>query len=243
MRVGDEQPRESVRPMNDDELMAVLLGEPPATDGDGYAAAERDMAVAREQLRRIGDGLARQAPSSSPVAREPVPRGRRLRRGMLALAVSVAVALTGTAVAYLVAHNGISEADDVRSKLTAEGVLACAGTIAEGTVDKVDELGGGRFRVVLDVEHRYKPEGGGARLSFVTEGAETKTYYRTGARILVLVPENAAEGPETFREGDPPLPDGGPGAPSGPVRDALDWGRQWVEQALPGSRGVDCPHE
>ncbi|MFJ5773397.1 hypothetical protein [Streptomyces sp. NPDC093094] len=64
----------------DDELMAVLLGE-PARGKDGaaaerHAAAERDMAVVREQLRWIGDGLVR----SAAAPRRPEPRDRRERQ-------------------------------------------------------------------------------------------------------------------------------------------------------------------
>ncbi|MCX4974458.1 hypothetical protein [Streptomyces sp. NBC_00620] len=242
---------EHEQPVDDEQLMAVLLGRPspqdPGTAADRHAAAERDMAAVQGQLRRIGDGLARAAataPVAPPEPRAPVRRSRRTRKVVLALAASVAVALVGTAAAYLVAHNGTVDGGADEARLTAEGSIACSTAVAEGTVARVDALGGDeRFRVVLDVDRYYKPESGKPQLSFTTEGAETKTYYRIGVRMLVVVSGIAAEGLETFREGDPALPDGGPDAPSGPVRDALEWGRQWVGKALPGARGVDCPLE
>lgn len=227
---------------HDEQLMAVLLGEssPPGAAADRHAAAERDMTVVQEQLRRIGDGLARAAAAAAPAALPeppaPVRRTRRTRKLVLALAASVAVAVVGTAGAYLVAHNGTVDDGAADGKLTSEGVIACSSAVAEGTVARVEPLGGDeRFRVVLDVDRYYKPESGKAQLSFTTEGEETRTYYRTGVRMLVVVSRFAAEGPETFREGDP--------ASAGEAADALAWGRQWVEEALPGAKGMDCPVE
>ncbi|MFE7214866.1 hypothetical protein ACFU93_33975, partial [Streptomyces sp. NPDC057611] len=102
-----------------DELMAVLLGEPsPAQAGDSadrYADAERDMAAVREQLLRIGDGLAQKAPGREESA--PVRSRQPGRRRLFALVASVAVALLGTGTAYLVAHNGTMNGESA-AKLT-----------------------------------------------------------------------------------------------------------------------------
>ncbi len=249
---------EHEQPVNDEQMMAVLLGEPspPGPDGaEQHAAAERDMAVVREQLRWIGDGLARKAAAVAPDpqvsregshadSREPrtaVRRSSRPHKGLLALAASAAVVLGGTA-AYLIAHNGAADDGGGDAKLTPEGVVACSTAVAEGTVVRVEQLTGDeKFRVVLDVDRHYKPESGKPRLSFTTEGAETRTYYRTGVRMLVVVSRFAAEGPETFREGDPA--DAGPGGTGKDPGDALAWGREWVKRALPGAEGLGCPVE
>ncbi|MBZ9644737.1 hypothetical protein [Streptomyces sp. PSKA30] len=225
----------------DDELMAVLLGEPARGErGDAaerHAAAERDMAVVREQLRSIGDGLVRKAvagqrPDPAPAA---VPAPRRRRLGLFVLAASVAVALLGTGAAYLVAHNGAVHGGS-DALLTEEGLVACSRDIAEGTVARVEQLGGDdRFRIVLDVDRSYKPENGERRLIFTDQGPNVPEYYKTGARMLVLVSSLPGEPPQTFRAGDS-QPEGG----SGPARDALDVGRQLVEQALPGAQDLAC---
>ncbi|MEV6592425.1 hypothetical protein [Streptomyces acidicola] len=221
----------------DDELMAVLLGEPsPASAGDRadrYAAAERDMAAVREELRWIGNGLAQKAagrPESAPM------RGRRAgRRGLFALAASVAVALLGTSTAYLVAQNGAVEGGSA-ALLTYEGLIACSSTVAEGTVERVEPVGGNdRYRIVLDVDRYYKPARGARQLAFTDEGANVPAYYRTGAHMLVLVSSLLGEGPESYRAGDPSYGEGRTAA-----GDALEEGRLSVERALPGARGLTC---
>ncbi|WP_158694388.1 hypothetical protein [Streptomyces canus] len=242
-----------------DELMAVLLGEPaprPGPDGtretQGYGAAERDMAAVREQLRRIGDGLARAAaercapeevptavsmPESVPMP-EPVPVRRwwRGRLGLVALAAAVAVASLGTGAAYLVAHNGV-EGDGPQALLTVEGLIACSSTVVEGTVERVEAAGGDdRYRVVLDVERYYKPASGERSITFVDQGANVPAYYRSGARMLVLVSSLPGEGPDTYRAGDPSYAEDRTGA----AQDALEEGRLRIERALPAARGLTC---
>ncbi|MFG3196355.1 hypothetical protein ACGFYT_09505 [Streptomyces sp. NPDC048208] len=224
----------------DDELMAVLMGEPSrAETGDAaerHLAAERDMAVVREQLRWIGDGLVRKAAAGQRP--EPAPASRKWRRrGLFALAASVAVALLGTGTAYLVATNGGGQEGGSEALLTSEGLVACSRDIAEGTVERVEPLGGGdRFRIVLDVDRSYKPEDGKRKLTFTDQGPGVSKYYKTGALMLVLVSTLPGEGPQTFRAGDAPYPDGR----SGPARDALEAGRLLVERALPGAQGLAC---
>ncbi|MFI5756777.1 hypothetical protein [Streptomyces sp. NPDC051569] len=220
----------------DEYLMAVLLSEPaPAAAGDAakHAAAERDMAEVRDQLHRIGDGLARVAagPPEKPVR-------RRRRRGLLVLAASVALAVLGTGGSYLAARVGSPDDGGAEARLTEQALLACSTAIAEGVVAKVEPLGGeDRFRIVLDVEHTYKPGTGEARLAFTAEGAETRTYYRIGARMLVVVSRFPEEGPQTYRAGDPAPQEG----ESDRARDALDWGREWIRGTLPVVRGEKCP--
>jgi len=227
-----------------DELMAVLLGEPAPRETQEYGAAERDMAAVREQLRRIGDGLARAAaevpePVPEPVSvPEPVPVRRwwRGRLGLVALAAAVAVASLGTGAAYLVAHNGV-EGEGSQALLTVEGLIACSSTVVEGTVARVEAAGGDdRYRVVLDVERHYKPASGERTVTFVDQGANVPAYYRTGARMLVLVSSLPGEGPDTYRAGDPPYAEDRTGA----AQDALAEGRLRIERALPAARGLTC---
>ncbi|MDN3022862.1 hypothetical protein [Streptomyces sp. S.PB5] len=224
----------------DDELMAVLLGEPPDTrDGASaarHAAAERDMDAVREQLRWIGDGLAREAAGREAAGPAGPVRRRRVRGwGLFALAASVVLALLGTGTMYVVAHGGVGEGG-ADALLTEEGLVACARAVVEGTVERVESAGGDRYRIVLEVERYYKPSSGDRRLSFSDQGEYVPAYYRTGARMLVLVSSLSGEGPVTYRAGDEPYAEGGKGA----AGDDLEAGRLMVEEALPGARDVDC---
>ncbi|WP_460065706.1 hypothetical protein [Streptomyces sp. YKOK-I1] len=229
----------------DDELMAVLLGEPSsAREGDSadrYVAAERDMAVVQEQLRRIGDGLARKAaewsePECVPMPVVTVPRRRRRQWGAFGLAASVAAVLLGTGTAYLVAHNGAVDGGS-DALLTYEGLIACSSSVVEGTVERVELVGGGdRYRVILDVERYYKPTSGERRLTFTDQGAKVPAYYKTGVRMLVLVSSLPGEGPDSYRAGDPAYPEGR----TGPASDALEAARLRVERALPEARHLEC---
>ncbi|MDK1345296.1 hypothetical protein QNO09_18720 [Streptomyces sp. 378] len=242
----------------DEQLMAVLLGQPsPSGDAaaaSAYAEAERDMDVVRHQLQRVGNGLARHASGGQDASgnRDSSPDGRagsaeasargvrtsRTRGLLFALAASVAVAALGTGTAYWAAHNGGTEEHSADTKLTPEGIVACSTAVAEGTVARVDPLARDQgVRVVLDADRYYKPRSGKPELVFTSEGDDTGSYYRPGVRMLVIVSRFSAEGPQTFRQGDP-VPDGHQG--SG-IRDALDWGRQWVDRALPGAAGMPCP--
>ncbi|MER5841144.1 hypothetical protein ACFVIN_05080 [Streptomyces prasinus] len=223
----------------DDELMAVLLGDPPPDRGESarerHTAAARDMAAVREQLRRVGDGLAREA--AGRARREPAPRRRRTRLLLFALAASVAVVLLGTGTAYLVARDGSADGG-TDALLTHEGLIACSSAVAEGTVTRIEPAGGNdRYRIVLNVDRHYKPSDGERELIFTDEGADVPAYYRAGVRVLVLIPSTPGEGPESYRAGDPP----GPGHGARPTaRDALEEGRLQVERALPGSRDLEC---
>ncbi|QIQ04807.1 hypothetical protein [Streptomyces liangshanensis] len=241
----------------DEHLMAVLLGESVPREsvpregegGAGRAAAERDMALVREHLHRIGDGLAGAAAPTPEPAPEPAPAGRRRarfrRRVLYGLAASVALALLGTGGAYLAAHHG---GGGGQALLTDGGLVACSTAIAEGTIAGVEPAGGRhRFRIVLDVEQSYRPAAGKPRLVFTEEGAEVPAYYRKGARMLVVVSGTPGEPPLTFRAGDPAYDresahDGESthDGTSEPPRDALEWGRRWVERALPEARGLEC---
>ncbi|MFD3657163.1 hypothetical protein [Streptomyces sp. NPDC058620] len=201
-----------------DELMAVLLGEPsPDADDDAaaaarHAAAARDMELLGEQLRIVGDRLA------APEAHAPA-RSRWTRKGPLALAASVviAVCLTGTGILWSVAQPS-EESGDV--KLTEEGRLACARVVADGTVSRT-ERAGGLVRVVLTVDRYLKPDKGPRETSFIVPGAE-ENYFRPGRPMLVVVSRFPGEGVESYLGDDR----------------AAAW--QWMTDALPASRTLDC---
>ncbi|MEU4151107.1 hypothetical protein [Streptomyces sp. NPDC026659] len=240
-----------------DALIAAITGEEPSEEARRddrfrreHRAAEADVAVLRRELTRIaetlaGDEPAEEAPEAAATtkttpprpSRPPRPR-RRLRAALLTLAASAAVGLFGVGISWLGAHNagGGTSADSVASgaKLTPEGVIACARAVAEGTVERVEPAGqDGAFTVSLKVDHAYKGAGH-PELTFTVHGTGAPRYYRTGVRMLVVVPASSAEDPETFRAGDPPPePDGS--------RDDLEWGRAWVTGALPGAGHLSCP--
>ncbi|MFF8602547.1 hypothetical protein ACF065_21455 [Streptomyces sp. NPDC015232] len=247
-----------------DPLMRVLSDEdlPEAADRDPeIAAARADVAVLREQLALLGPLLAGDAPrgdapaGSAPesVAPEPVTpqpvaarvRGRGRRVLAWTLAASVVLAVGGVGVAYRVAHSGDVDGVGGSAKLTPEAHVACATDIAEGTVARVEPLAEeGGLRVVLQVEHRYKPASGERRLVFRASDspdseAPAESYFRVGTRMLVVVSRFADEGPLTFREGA--APPGEIGDDVGEVRDELEYGRKWIEGAMPGASGLECP--
>lgn len=205
-----------------DELMAVLLGEPAPDadqDADGaarYASAARDMAVLGEQLRVVGDRLA--APEALPEVRAP-GRPRWTGRGPLALAASVVVAacLAGTGILWSVAQPSGEHGD---AKLTEEGRLACARVIADGTVSRT-ERAAGLVRVVLTVDRYLKPDKGPRETSFVVTGEE-EDYFRPGRPMLVVVSRFPGEGVESYLGDDR----------------AVAW--QSMQAALPASRDLEC---
>ncbi|WP_405768155.1 hypothetical protein [Streptomyces sp. NBC_01538] len=188
--------------------------------------------VVHEQSEGMRDASAKQADRAEP------PRRRRL---WAAAAVTVLV-LGGLAAGALLAmdDDGGGADGDGAVSLSAEGTVACASSIAEGRVSQVAPEGDGdRVRVALDVDRSYKPAGGSeTRLSFTTSEPDAETYYKVGVRMLVLVSSQEGEAPTTYRAGDP-APSEADGT-SAEANDRLDWGRAWVEKALPGAQGLKC---
>ncbi|MGA5196032.1 hypothetical protein [Streptomyces exfoliatus] len=240
-----------------DPVRLAMSGEPLPEGAEGdpdVRAALADVETLREQLTFIATAVAGPAPAPEG---SPRPRRRRALRRALAVVAAVAVlGVLGTGGAYLVAHNGQLDGGLQDAKLTAEGLVACATDIAEGTVTRVERLGGDHgLRVTLSVERRYKGEteeeartagtaAGEPRLVFTAEDVPVEEpggpYFRVGTRVLVIVSRFPGEGPMTHREGDPPPR--GAGEEVGAVRDDLEYGRAWVEKALPGAAGADCSH-
>ncbi|WP_411073488.1 hypothetical protein [Streptomyces sp. cmx-4-7] len=241
----------------DVDPLALVLSDEPLPEGAAndpeVARALADVAVLREQLAVAGRVLAGQGPPPAPADRgrsdrRRAHRGRpdqersdrdRSRRGRIlawTLAASAAVVALGAAGSFLAAHGGDTGGHE--AKLTPSGVVACSTHVAEGTVTRVEPLpGAGEFRVVLRVDRAYKPADGPRRLTFDSAGADGPRL-RPGSRVLVLVPAAPGEPAITFREGAPPP--GEVGEDVGPVRDELEYGRAWVESALPGAEGLEC---
>ncbi|WP_018545094.1 hypothetical protein [Streptomyces sp. LaPpAH-108] len=255
---GDDGDREGTAAYGGgpDALMAAITGEEPSEEARRDArfrrehrAAEADVAVLRRELTRLAETLTGETGEGTPEAeamevapaRPPRPRPRRrVRTALLALAASAAVGLFGVGISWLGAHDagGGASADSAASgaKLGPQAVIACARAVAEGTVERVEPAGAqGVFTVVLKVSRFYKPPTSDrAELTFTVHDTAAPRSYRTGARMLVVVPRSAAEDPQTFRAGDPPREEDG-------SRDDLEWGRAWVTGALPGARHLTCP--
>ncbi|MFE0625800.1 hypothetical protein ACFW3D_02390 [Streptomyces sp. NPDC058864] len=211
----------------DEALSAALADVPPAaSDGSeahrAYAAARADVDLLRTQVRLIGDALA--APSAPPVGRRP--RGRRALAWCLASVVAGVVGAGGVVLARNAALGDGSATGD--AKPTAEGIVACASDIAEGTVREVTPAGGpGDLRVVMDVDRRLKPAGGGPLLTFTIhvddDHDDVAPPPGPGSRVLVMVSVLPGE-PVHLYEG------------AADIASA----RAWLEKALPASRGLPC---
>ncbi|MEU0832775.1 hypothetical protein [Streptomyces sp. NPDC005969] len=176
------------------------------------------MAVLSGRLRYIGDTL---AAGGEPARAAPVVRRSRMRRGPLALAASVVVLVCALGVGVLWrAAQPAGEGGD--AKLTESGMVACARTIADGSVTRTEEAGGS-VRVVLAVERYLKPERGGpAEMEFLVSRDEAG-YFRPGERMVVSISRFAGEGVQSYTGAD---------------REAA-W--EWMSAVLPESRSLGCP--
>ncbi|GAA3060448.1 hypothetical protein GCM10017562_26770 [Streptomyces roseofulvus] len=235
MEEQERDPLALVLALEDDQPLPPGAGDDPEV-----ARALADVALIRRQLGVLAGAL-----TAEPVPAAPVVRPRRRGRiAAWALAACVALGVLGTGGAWLAAHPGTLDSGGIDSggssaKLTAGGFVACATDVAEGTVARVEPLADeGELRVVLRVERRYKPEGAGSGELAFRGGAADPSFYRPGARMLVVVSRFPDEGALTFRQDmEPP---GELGEDVGPVRDELEYGRAWVEKGLREGVG-DCP--
>ncbi|MEU1542289.1 hypothetical protein ABZ461_30105 [Actinacidiphila glaucinigra] len=209
----------------DEALAAALADVLPdgAAGGEAeYAAARADVDLLRTQVRLIGDALA--ARPAPPAQRRP--RGRRALAWCLAAVVAGVVGIGGVVLARNAALGGDSAVGD--AKLTAEGVVACASDIAEGTVREVTPTGEpGDLRVVMGVDRRLKPAGGAPRLAFTIhiddDHDDVAPPPEPGSRVLVMVSVLPGE-PVDLYEG------------AADIASA----RAWMERALAASRGLPC---
>ncbi|MER7344027.1 hypothetical protein ABT390_01305 [Streptomyces aurantiacus] len=264
MTVAHEEPYDAV-----DALSLAVTDTPVPEEARGderfmaeHAAAVADVALLREQLRIVGDALAGRTEGAGagagpqaqasvaaglPAAAPFRPPGAARRRAVLALAAALGVGLLG-GVVWLGVGSGTGDgagddagaakgapsmedresgpaeqkpggAEDGRSP---EGSVACMRLVVEGTVRNVELLPDGtRDRITLDVSRRYKPAKGPDRITFVMN-VDVDPRLRTGDRVLLGFDQGEAT----------------PGLWSTGRRLAKD--REWIEKALPGSRGLKC---
>ncbi len=244
-----------------DALMLAVTDEPvpEAARADEeflaeHAAAVADVAALREQLRALGDTLARgpeEAPPRPRPVRGPRPGGSGRRRGMLALAATAAAVLLG-GVVWLGAQAdlGSGGADNAKAsdagagpgrpesgddsaqrdadgKPSRAGYVACARLIVEGTVRSVDTLPGGvQDRITLDVSRSYKPAEAPDEVTFVMD-VNADPPLRAGDRALIGIPKGEAS-PDIWTTGKDIAAE-----------------RGWIVAALPRataleSRGLEC---
>ncbi|MFD6762592.1 hypothetical protein [Streptomyces roseolus] len=238
---GAENDPEIARALADVEVLREQLGVLARTlTGPARATTAPEQEQEQEQEQEPEP-----EPEPEPV---PVPHGARRRRALAwTLAASVVLGTLGVGAAYLASRPADTDGGlGGQAKLTPAGIVACASDIAEGTVVRAEALAEpGELRVVLRVERTYKPTGGpdgsGPReLAFL--GVETAdggpSYFAPGTRLLALVPAAVDEPALTFKAGE--APPGEEGEDMGPVRDELEYGRKWVQSAIPGARGMTC---
>jgi hypothetical protein len=226
-----------------DALMAAITDEtlPDEARTDPaflaeHRSARADLAVLREQLELIGHALGDPRPTADPAPVRPSRTRRRaftLAFGGLAVASGAAV-LAG--MAWLLAQAGgagvsaDSGSDSAASKQES-GVrfgspryLACARTVAEGTVTRVERLPGEeRIRVTVRVTRFYQPERGADELSYVIDEYDVPRPLQRGVPVLFGVPRDTGV-PDHWAVGDEEV-----------ARE-----RAWITASLPQSRGLDC---
>ncbi|MCI3930726.1 hypothetical protein [Streptomyces sp. AN091965] len=235
-----------------DALMLAVTDEPvpEAARADEeflaeHAAAVADVAALREQLRAVGDALAR-GPREAPPRPVRGPGAPGWRRALLALAATAAAGLLG-GVVWLGARADLGAGDDgagkaagadagverrgpgedapqqdADGKRSPAGYVACARLIVEGTVRSVETLpGGGQDRITLDVSRAYKPADAPEEVTFVMD-VNVDPPLRAGDRALIGIPEGEAS-PDLWATGKD-IPDE----------------RRWIVAALPKARGLEC---
>jgi hypothetical protein len=201
-----------------DALMAALTDEPLTDDAradaafmTGHRSAQADLAVLREQLAIIGNALGEPPPAPKP-ASVPPPRPvrpARTRRHTLNLAfgtlavAAVATVLSGMGWLLSQAGGGTDDAasdgagsaaskQETDLRFGSPQYLACARTVVEGTVTRVEELPDGeRLRVTVRATRYYKPERGATELTFVISRYDA-TEVAKGDQVLLGVPEESA---------------------------------------------------
>ncbi|MFI6933164.1 hypothetical protein [Streptomyces sp. NPDC050287] len=228
-----------------DALMAALTDEPLPDEAradaafmTGHRSAQADLAVLREQLAIIGDTLGASPPAPRPAPVRPARPARSRRRALSlafgALAVA-AVAAVLSGMGWLLSQ-GAGGADDTSassgsaaSKQEADvrfgspRYLACARTVAEGTVTRLEQLPDDeQLLVTVHVTRSYKPAKSRDELTYVV-GRYDVPGLAKGDQVLFGVPEDTAT-PDHWAVGKREV-----------ARE-----RAWITASLPESREVTC---
>jgi hypothetical protein len=112
------------------------------------------------------------------------------------------------------------------SAQTSEEWIACAQVIAEGTVESIEPAAkSGRLRVAFSVDHWIKPTSGKGEilLNVPDPQSQGKEAWRSGQRLLIVVPTNRLLAPDIF------------------AGHRIDLYQPVIDDALPKAVGVTCP--
>ncbi|MFI5678086.1 hypothetical protein [Streptomyces cellulosae] len=193
-----------------DALMAALTDDPLPDEARADAAflaehraARADLAVLREQLGIIGDALGEPPPAVKPVPVRPARTRRRARDlafGTLAVA-AVAAVLSGMAWLLTQSGGGVGAASDSGGDSAASKqvsgarfgsprYLACARTVAEGTVTRLEQLPDDeQLLVTVRVTRSYKPAKSRDELTYAVGRYDVPDLAK-GDQVLLGVPED-----------------------------------------------------
>ncbi|WP_030670150.1 hypothetical protein [Streptomyces cellulosae] len=202
-----------------DALMAALTDDPLPDEARADAAfraehraAQADLAVLREQLGIIGNALGEPPPAVKPVPVRPARparpvrpartrrRARDLAFGTLAVA-AVAAVLSGMAWLLTQAGGGVGAASDSAGDSAASKqvsgarfgsprYLACARTVAEGTVTRLEQLPDDeQLLVTVRVTRSYKPAKSRDELTYAVGRYDVPDLAK-GDQVLLGVPED-----------------------------------------------------
>ncbi|WP_405663804.1 hypothetical protein [Streptomyces sp. RK9] len=258
---------------SDDAVDALALAVtdtpvPDAVRGDErfmaeHAAAVADVEALREQLRIVGDTLARgpQAPDGPAPALPPATPfrqpGAARRRAVLALAAALAAGMLGGLV-WLGANAGTGDGDmaggDAKHRapnLSAGESAPDASRAPDEAQDDADGSGESRSRegyvacarlIVEGTVHRVDALPGGTRdrITF-----DVSRYFKPaeGKRRITFVMSVDTDVDPRLRAGDRALigiPEGGSMPDLWTTGKGIATDRAWIEKALPGARGMKC---
>lgn len=224
-----------------DALMAAITDEPLTDEARAdtaflaeHRSAEADIALLREQLGIIGHALAEPPAVAKPAPVRPSRIRRRARTFAFGTLAVTAAAAVVTGFGWLIAQGGdgaMSSGDsDAGASKAESGVLfgsprylACARTVAEGEVTRVETLPDAELlKVTVQVTRYFKPDTGKDELTYVI-GRYEVTRIEKGDRVLFGVRQDSAV-PDEWIVGEKDV-----------ARE-----RAWITASLPESRELTC---
>ncbi|GHH29902.1 hypothetical protein [Streptomyces lanatus] len=116
---------------------------------------------------------------------------RRWRRAALVVAAAVVVGLGAAAVGLQPWSGDDGGSEQGTASLSGRGLLACAEVVAQGQVDEVEAVSGGRVELRMTVGEYLKPrKDPGGRLEVTTQG---RAELRAGIEAAVVVYPDRAD--------------------------------------------------